>query len=379
MEPQQNGGDRSYELFREMLRHPSAQPVIAQIREFVVRFPEGLPGDDAARRVHRFLASTQEWMLSQCVVFAAVADEEGRTKAAEALEKFLISRLHSKLFCVSPSDTDEDTQLQRRTAGLQWVDFRHLGVPSVDPALFSLAIGSLQQIDNYKAPKDKLICVINASHVINDVLKLTRAEGSRPYSADDFLPLLIYSVIQANPPRLHSNVEFVATFRHPSRLVGEDAYFLTALQSAAAFVREAGPTMFDGVSPESFNALCDAALEAWDRQEAATSTAAAVATAVVDSELVPGMAVGCNGRSGGPMKPKAMTVAEKARQLSPAAREQLIAQLAVLPLSFESVQSSQQLRLRDLDILLEEYGMMARVLRTIDDEDPQSRQAHRCV
>merc|ERR1711933_124502 len=98
---------------------------------------------------------------------------------------------------------------------------------------------------------------LNACNVINDVLKRTMAECgvvARPLSADDFLPLLIFAVIMANPPRLHSNVEFVATFRHPSRLVAEDAYYLTTLQSAVAFVRDAGPKTLD-ISLEEFDHL----------------------------------------------------------------------------------------------------------------------------
>lgn len=40
----------------------------------------------------------------------------------------------------------------------------------------------------------------------------SRAEGKNA-GADEFLPHLIYVVIRANPPNLHSNVEFISRVR----------------------------------------------------------------------------------------------------------------------------------------------------------------------
>ena len=49
--------------------------------------------------------------------------------------------------------------------------------------------------------------------------------------ADDFLPVLIYVVIHANPPQLASNLEYIQRFRMHSRMVSESAYFFTQLVS----------------------------------------------------------------------------------------------------------------------------------------------------
>lgn len=53
-----------------------------------------------------------------------------------------------------------------------------------------------------------------------------------PAGADDFLPVLIYVVIHANPPQLASNLEYIQRFRMHSRMVSESAYFFTQLVSA---------------------------------------------------------------------------------------------------------------------------------------------------
>jgi hypothetical protein len=54
--------------------------------------------------------------------------------------------------------------------------------------------------------------------------------------ADDFLPILIYITIKANPPQLHSNLKFIQLFRRETRLISEVEYYLTNLISAKMFI-----------------------------------------------------------------------------------------------------------------------------------------------
>jgi len=338
----------SYALFREMLKHPSAQPVIQQIRAFVNRFPPSLPRQDAAQRIHKFLNNTQEWMLSESVVFAAEADEDGRTNAAEGLEKFIVCKLYPKLFAAEAGDEEEDARLQRHIAGFRWVDLSHLGLAESleDPSVLELAASELRRMDQYKAPRDKLVCILNACRVINDVLRRSRADHGRPLSADDFLPLLIYSLLKANPPRLHSNLEFVSAFRHPSRLIMEDAYMFTALQSALQFAKDAGPGQLD-VTAEEFERLCGSNREAFDAEVAAASASAAAAAE--DAAPAP-----------------AATLEARAEELGIEQRQDLATKVKALPLLFESIESGQRLKVKDVPALLEEYKEMARLLRSLD-------------
>mmetsp|Transcript_139851 Transcript_139851/g.268221 ORF Transcript_139851/g.268221 Transcript_139851/m.268221 type:complete len:371 (-) Transcript_139851:71-1183(-) len=254
---QKNG----YASFCKMLNHPSAHALNKKLAGFVDQFPSGLKNEEAAQRVHQFLASTQEWMLSESAIFVDV-DEQGTNNVAEGLEKFVVSKLYPKVFAAELEDSVEDQQLHTHICALSWIAFKHLSIPPVKLKFLSLAITELQRMDNFKAPRDKLVCVLNACRVINEVLRKTITEAAdpsvagtlRPLSADDFLPLLIFTLIRGNPPRLHSNVEFISTFRHPSRLVAEDAYFLTALQSAVQFVKDIGHEQLD-VTCEEFHSL----------------------------------------------------------------------------------------------------------------------------
>ena len=48
-------------------------------------------------------------------------------------------------------------------------------------------------------------------------------------SADAFVPLLIYTVLQANPDHLVSNVQYILRFRNQDKLGGETGYYISSL------------------------------------------------------------------------------------------------------------------------------------------------------
>ena len=67
-------------------------------------------------------------------------------------------------------------------------------------------------IARYKAPRDKMVCVLNCCNVLQNLLADSRPDGhSNPPGADEFLPALILTVVRANPDRLLSNLSYVRT------------------------------------------------------------------------------------------------------------------------------------------------------------------------
>lgn len=100
-----------------------------------------------------------------------------------------------------------------------------------------LAQKELQKINMYKAPRDKLVCILNCCKVINNLLmNASMASNENPPGADEFLPVLIYVTIKANAPQLHSNLLYIQRYRRESRLVAEAAYFFTNILSAESFI-----------------------------------------------------------------------------------------------------------------------------------------------
>jgi len=54
--------------------------------------------------------------------------------------------------------------------------------------------------------------VVSCSSSIFSLLKAS-AGGSQAVSADEFLPCLIYVILKSNPPRIHTNINFITRFR----------------------------------------------------------------------------------------------------------------------------------------------------------------------
>ena len=59
---------------------------------------------------------------------------------------------------------------------------------------------------------------------IEDAIRAS--SSSSGINADSFLPALIFIVLKAKPPRLHSNIQFLSQFSQPS---GEQLYYLANL------------------------------------------------------------------------------------------------------------------------------------------------------
>jgi hypothetical protein len=89
-------------------------------------------------------------------------------------------------------------------------------------------------MDSKRAPQDKLECVVTAAKAI---FKMLEDSNVGTAAADEFLPVLIYVVIHANPPMLYSNLQFLDRFCDPKKLMsGETGYYFTNLYSAVSFI-----------------------------------------------------------------------------------------------------------------------------------------------
>uniref|UniRef100_A0AAQ6AQ05 RAB guanine nucleotide exchange factor (GEF) 1 n=1 Tax=Amphiprion ocellaris TaxID=80972 RepID=A0AAQ6AQ05_AMPOC len=178
------------------------------------------------------------------------------TQIMEHVEKLIMTRLHKWVFCHDSCDDEQkDLILQKRIRSLNWVTPQMLGVPfpdkntSVTGDPFLPAITAIIEMDAKRAPQDKLACVSKCSQHVFEALSTSNSE---PANADDFLSGLIYVVLKANPPRLHSNMQYVIRFGLPhSLMAGESGYYFTNLSCAETFIEKLdGPAL--NLSPEEF-------------------------------------------------------------------------------------------------------------------------------
>ncbi|OMO84876.1 Vacuolar sorting protein 9 [Corchorus olitorius] len=264
--------------FLERMRQPSAADFVKSIKSFIVSFSNNAPDperDSAA--VQGFLANMEAAFRAH-PLWAGCSEEE-LDSAGEGLEKYVMTKLFTRVFASVPDDVKHDEQLSEKMALIQqfvrpenldikptfqnetsWLiyDFFTINdLPGFRQFLIAyylhclpskstkyersstLAQKELQKINMYKAPRDKLVCILNCCKVINNLLlNASIASNENPPGADEFLPVLIYVTIKANPPQLHSNLLYIQRYRGQSRLVGEAAYFFTNMLSAESFISE---------------------------------------------------------------------------------------------------------------------------------------------
>ncbi|GBG27224.1 GTPase-activating protein and VPS9 domain-containing protein 1 [Hondaea fermentalgiana] len=261
----------AYATFIQTLKEPRAADTVAAIKALVLHFfkeaaalqredgdaaPvwDDVPGQDSAlarqfqaamRKLEAKMRANAQWK-NDC--------EEAWAATCEALEKFVLLKLHGAFFCATDRERTLDQALCDRIKSLTFVrashlDVHHFGRNNLEQ--WQKAGSELAKMNEFKSPRDKVICVLNACRLLSSLL----GDDGRLPGADDLLPALIFVLLKENPRNVHSNVSYIASFRNPARLKGEAGYFFTQLASAAAFVQTLDSSMLSSVSASQFDAL----------------------------------------------------------------------------------------------------------------------------
>ncbi|KAG6602057.1 Vacuolar protein sorting-associated protein 9A, partial [Cucurbita argyrosperma subsp. sororia] len=221
------------------MRQPSASDFVKSIKSFIVSFSNNAPDPE------RDSASVQDFFAKMEGAFRAHplwsgCSEEELESAGEGLEKYVMTKLYSRVYASLADDVKIDEQLSDKMALIQqFIRPENLDIkPNFqNESSWLLAQKELLKINMYKAPRDKLVCLLGCCKVISNLLlNASIASNENPPGADEFLPVLIYVIIKANPPQLHSNLLYIQRYRGQSRLTGEAAYFFTNILSAESFI-----------------------------------------------------------------------------------------------------------------------------------------------
>ena len=93
------------------------------------------------------------------------------------------------------------------------------------------------------------------SHIGRKISSKESEVPSKELSADDLMPGIAFTIIQANPPAIDASIWFASEFRHPDLLYGEESYWLSQLQSAVEFCRAASAKSFDESENDFFDRI----------------------------------------------------------------------------------------------------------------------------
>ena len=248
--------ERHKAAFFEKMKHRRASDLVQGVKGFVTQFLDKPPSDPErqAEVVRNFLQVLEEKIRNHTVWASASEDE--LDEMSETLERFVVSKIYRVIFAPSPPDLVRDEELKQKITRLSvWLEPRHLDI-NLDTTsrrtirVLGLAVEQLRKWNTYKAPRDKMVCILNACKAVWKLLE--NKKDGKPAGADDFLPHLIWTVISANPPNLYSNVEYISRYRHPAKMAQEFGYYFTQLASVVPFLEGLNSKILTGVSESDY-------------------------------------------------------------------------------------------------------------------------------
>ncbi|KAK7504393.1 hypothetical protein BaRGS_00004259 [Batillaria attramentaria] len=209
-----------------------------QVILFISQFQKLAMSDEKTDLVDQFLQYMYQEMLQDNLWKAAseVQLEDGRA----SIERLLMSRIYTHaMFPNGDGDILRDQLIQQHIKKLSAIitpTHKDLRIPRVYhfECPWPAAQRDIFMINAYKTPKDKLKCVLRCSQTIMNLLSMAN-EKSVP-AADDFMPVLIFVLIKANPPCLLSTIQYVESF-YDNRLQGEEQYWWLQFSSAVEYIK----------------------------------------------------------------------------------------------------------------------------------------------
>lgn len=180
-----------FHRFLSQLRHRSADPVAKFLRSFLSEFAK------KQWMVHEQVKIVRDFLtfiyakMDLCEVWREVGDGE-MDNAMEGMEKLVMNRLYTQTFspAIQPhdgvsrvderfpgrrgqhqEDVERDEILTQKVRIYSWVREEHLDIGNTVSGdggrkFLDLAVKEMRKIGTYRAPRDKVICVLNCCKVI---------------------------------------------------------------------------------------------------------------------------------------------------------------------------------------------------------------------
>ncbi|XP_033725234.1 GTPase-activating protein and VPS9 domain-containing protein 1-like isoform X1 [Pecten maximus] len=221
-----------------VLVHMFIEKKETSVVKFISDFQKLSVPDEKTDFVEHFLQYLYQNM-NQDQIWQASNDSQ-MEDARVVIERYIMSRIYTHaMFPNGDGDIMRDQILHKHIKLLSQVitpTHKDLGIPRMYhfECPWTAAQREIYMLNAYKTPKDKLQCVQRCAATIMNLLSMAN-EKSVP-AADDFMPVMIYVVIKANPLCLLSTIQFVNSF-YGDRLSGEEQYWWMQFSSAVEFIK----------------------------------------------------------------------------------------------------------------------------------------------
>ncbi|KAK4662058.1 uncharacterized protein QC763_710240 [Podospora pseudopauciseta] len=178
--------------------------------------------------------------------------EQKKGLLEEAVERRLCEGVYSKIYRHrTTQDEAQDAKLRSKTAALAVVDIGpvdlgvELGTPENDPEAIAKKTAEVKEW--LEGARKELTLMSQARYPLRKINHLkaafksiidTLAHFHPSSSADELMPMLIYTLITLPPQNLNaiSDINFIQRFRWEQKLTGEASYCLTTLEATISFL-----------------------------------------------------------------------------------------------------------------------------------------------
>ncbi|ODV95420.1 hypothetical protein PACTADRAFT_42339 [Pachysolen tannophilus NRRL Y-2460] len=240
-----------FQKFLAQLKTKNCEPILRFLKSFLYQFQTKniWTVDEQIKLIKDF----EKFIYDKFVLIKQIDEDKNEYEAdfaKEGFEKLIMSKLYllvfppaippKKLTTSHKEDLIQDLKLAENLVKFQWLEPRHLDLPESlmlsNSSFIKLSCIEINKLNNYKSPRDKIICVLNCCKVIFGLIRQSQHKNKVEENADSFIPLLIYVIIKAKPKNLISNINYIERFRNEKFLTGEISYYLSSLQIVSNFV-----------------------------------------------------------------------------------------------------------------------------------------------
>jgi hypothetical protein len=177
----------SYTDFASKMKQPAASDIVKQLKAFVkkINSRNDAPRPSEYKEIHEFI--NQLYVTIRKHPLWKEASPPEMDNVLESLEKFVMSKLYDRLLASTPVAQEIDHQLANKMAALSFLTPTHFEIPSIywDNGVWSLAQNELRNMDAFKSPRDKIVCLLNCCRIIMNQLKKVKNRPSGNSSSND--------------------------------------------------------------------------------------------------------------------------------------------------------------------------------------------------
>ena len=164
---------------------------------------------------------------------------------------YIMTKLYDKLFPPEPSE--EDNKIYQNSILHSWAESKHFikeRPGSIYNSFLPDVIKYIKLIIKEKSPRKKLENMSNVFNAIQRVIEFNGGKGL--LGIDDFIPILTFSLMKAQPYRLNSTIKYAILY-NPGKDTGLESQQLSQLMMASDFLTNLSYEKLLNITKEEYN------------------------------------------------------------------------------------------------------------------------------